>query len=100
MKEKTKEWIIPFFEAYDFSEVKTLVEVGGSMGILTAVILKLTPKMKAILFHREDVVVRANQVLEGARVVDRRQIVGGNFFDSVPRGGALYLLSRVFLNTE
>jgi hypothetical protein len=35
-----------------------------------------------------------------AGVKDRCQIVGGNFFDSVPRSGALYLLSRVLLNTE
>ncbi|WP_333312531.1 MULTISPECIES: methyltransferase [unclassified Microcoleus] len=35
-----------------------------------------------------------------AGVKDRCQIVGGNFFDSVPRGGALYLLSRVLLNWD
>jgi hypothetical protein len=31
MKEKTKEWIIPLFEAYDFSEVKTIVDVGRTL---------------------------------------------------------------------
>jgi len=100
MKEKTEEWIIPLFEAYEFLEVKTIVDVAGNIGTLMAVILKPNLKMQAILFNREDVVVGANQVLEVARVVDRRQIVGGNFFDSVLRGGAIYLLSRVLLNTE
>ncbi len=76
------------------------MDVGGNIGILTAVILKPNPKMQAILVDREDVVVGANQVLEVAGVKDRCQIVGGNFFDSVPRIGALYLLSRVLLNTE
>jgi len=75
------------------------VDVVGNIGTLMAVILKPNPKMQAILFDREDV-VGANQVLEVARVVDRCQIVGGNLFDSLPRGGALYLLSRVLLNTE
>ncbi len=56
--------------------------------------------MQAILFDREDVVVGANQVLEVTRVVNRCQIAGRNFFDSLLRGGALYLLSRVLLNTE
>ena len=56
--------------------------------------------MQAVLFDREDVVVGANQVWEVARVVDRCQIVGGKFFDSFPRGGDLYLLSRVLLNTK
>ena len=76
------------------------MDVGWNIGTLTAVIVKTNPKMQAILFDREDVVVGANQVLEVARVVDRCQIVGGNFFDSLPRGGDLYLLSRVLLNTE
>lgn len=56
--------------------------------------------MPAILVDREDVVVGANQVLEVAGVVDRCQIVGENFFDSLPRDRDIYLLSRVLLNTE
>jgi len=65
-----------------------------------AVILKPNPKMQAILFDRKDVVVGANQALEVARLVDRCQIAGRNFFDYLLRGTALYLLSRVLLNTE
>jgi hypothetical protein len=76
------------------------VDVGGNIGILTAVILKPNPKMQAILVDREVVVVGANQVLEVAGVVDRCQIVGENFFDSLPRERDIYLLSRVLLNTE
>lgn len=76
------------------------MDVGGNIGILTAVILKPNPKMQAILVDREDVVVGANQVLEVAGVVDRCQIVGENFFDSLPRERDIYLLSRVLLNTE
>lgn len=45
MKETTREWLLPLLEAYDFSEVKTLVDVGGGMGTLTAVILNANPKM-------------------------------------------------------
>ena len=76
------------------------MDVGGNIGTLTAVIVKANPKMQAILFDREDVVVGANQVLEVARVVDWCQIVGGKNFDSVPRSGDIYLLSRVLVNTE
>ena len=76
------------------------MDVGGNIGTLTAVILKPNPKMQAILLDREDVVVSANQVLEVAGVVDRCQIVGKNFFDSLPRERDIYLLSRVLLNTE
>ncbi|CBN58494.1 MULTISPECIES: methyltransferase [Kamptonema] len=100
MKETTREWLLPVIEAYDFSEVKKLVDVGGGIGTLTAIILKANPKMQAILFDREDVVVDASPVLEVAGVADRCQIVGGSFFDAVPSGGDLYLLSRVLLNWD
>ena len=76
------------------------MDVGGNIGTLTAVILKPNPKMQAILVAREDVVVGAKQVLEVAGVVDRCQIVGENFFDSLPPERDIYLLSRVLLNTE
>ena len=71
------------------------MDVGGNIGTLTTVILKANAKMQTILVDREDVVVGANQVLEVAGVVDRFQIVGGKFFDSVRQERALYLLSRV-----
>ena len=100
MKETTREWLLPVLEAYDFSEVKTLVDVGGGIGTLTAVILNANSKMQAILFDREDVVVGAQRVLEGAGVADRCQIVGGNFFDAVLPDGDLYLISRVLLNWD
>jgi len=92
--------ITTYLSLPDFLEVKTIVDVGGNIGTLTAVILKANAKMQAILVDREDVVVGANQVLEVAGVVDRFQIVGENFFDSLRRERALYLLSRVLLNTE
>ena len=76
------------------------MDVRGNIGTLTAVIVKANPKMQAILFDREDVGVGANQVLEVAGVVDRCQIVGEKFFDSLGRDRYLYLLSRVLLNTE
>ena len=100
MKETTRESILRLFEADDFSEVITLVDVGGNIGSLTAFIFNKNLKMQAILFEREDVVVSANQVLEVARLVNRCQIAGRNFFDSLLRGGAFYLRSRVLLNTE
>jgi hypothetical protein len=45
----------PFFEAYDFLEVKTIVDVEGNIGTLTVVILTVNPKMQAFLFDRDDV---------------------------------------------
>lgn len=100
MKETTREWLLPVLEAYDFSGVNTLVDVGGGIGTLTAVILKGNPQMQAVLFDRPDVVVDADRTLEASGVADRCQIVGGSFFEGVPSQGNLYLLSRVLLNWD
>jgi hypothetical protein len=51
--EKNEEF--PFLEAYDFLEVKTIVDVEGNIGTLTVVILTANPKMQAFLFNRDDV---------------------------------------------
>ena len=68
------------------------MDVRGNIGTLTAVIVKAHPKMQAILFDWEDVVVGANQVLEVAKVVDRCQIVGENFLILFP-GVAIFTYS-------
>ena len=52
MKETTKESILPLFEAEDFSEVITLVEVGWNIRTLTAFIFNKNLNMPAILFAR------------------------------------------------
>jgi len=94
--------ITTYLSLPDFLEVKTIVDVGGNIGTLTAVILKANAKMQAILVDREDVVVGANQVLEVAGVVDRFQIVGENFL-ILFAGSALFtysLASSLIRNKE
>jgi hypothetical protein len=80
---------------YDFSGVRTLVDVGGGQGRLISASLQSYPTLRGILFDRPSVVVDALAVLESAGVGDRCEIVGGNFFESVPAGGDIYLLKSI-----
>ncbi|MBC6474158.1 MAG: hypothetical protein GDA48_16230 [Hormoscilla sp. GM102CHS1] len=100
MKETTKEWIVPVLKTYDFSKVRNLVDVGGCSGFQTAMILQKHPQLQAILFDREEVVSEANQEMSEEGVASRCQVRCGDFFDSVPPGGDLYLISRVLLNWD
>jgi hypothetical protein len=81
--------------AYDFSRFQTLVDVGGGYGALLSAILHRTPQLRAVLFDRPEVIPGARTHLESAGVLARCQVVGGDFFHSVPQGGDAYLLSRV-----
>jgi O-methyltransferase domain/Dimerisation domain len=80
---------------YEFSEITTLVDVGGGHGRLLASILQAYPRMRGILFDLPQVVDGATGLLEAAGVTDRCECVGGSFFDAVPEGGDAYILSVV-----
>jgi hypothetical protein len=80
--------------AYDFSRFERLVDVGGGEGALLRDILAATPRLRGILFDQPQVVACASKVLTG-EVAARCQIVGGNFFDSLPEGADGYLLKGV-----
>lgn len=81
--------------ARDLSTVGTLVDVGGGQGRLLAAALEATPGLRAILFDRPEVLGGAEAVLAAAGLLDRCQLVGGDFLDAVPAGGDAYMLSTV-----
>jgi hypothetical protein len=80
---------------YDFSPFRRAVDVGGGYGILLSEVLRATPALHGVLFDLPPVVARAAERLGGADLRTRSEIIGGDFFQSVPAGGDLYILSRV-----
>jgi hypothetical protein len=81
--------------AYDFSRVKTVVDVGGGRGTLLASILTANPQARGILFEKPHVVALAQPLFQASELNDRCEFVAGNFFASVPVGGDVYLLKKV-----
>ncbi|HKC64705.1 MAG TPA: methyltransferase [Pyrinomonadaceae bacterium] len=81
--------------AYDFSSIRKLVDVGGGHGSLLAAILKANPGTRGVLFDLPTVVEGAKERLEMEGVLDRAEVVGGDFFDSVPSGGDAYMMKLI-----
>ncbi len=81
-------------DSYEFSRFKRIVDVGGGRGGFLAAILKAHHSPRGVLYDQPQVVAHPDYLTK-AGVVDRCDIIGGNFFDSVPAGGDLYLLKRV-----
>lgn len=72
-----------------------IVDVGGGRGTILAHILKTNPKLRGILYDLPHGVAEAGSFLKENGVADRCKIITGSFFDSVPKGGDVYLLSRI-----
>lgn len=81
--------------AYDFSGITTLVDVGGGHGVLLGSILAAHPAMRGILFDLPHVVAGAAEALAAMKVGDRCRIASGDFFHEVPEGGDAYVLSKI-----
>jgi len=75
-------------DAYDFSGLRTIVDVGGGHGTLLAAILERYPDARGVLFDLPAVVASA-PAIEGV------EAVAGDFFETVPRGGDAYVLSHI-----
>ncbi|HET9250714.1 MAG TPA: methyltransferase [Candidatus Eisenbacteria bacterium] len=82
-------------EAYDFSNVGVLMDVGGATGNMLAHILARHPKPRGILFDLPHVVKDAKSLIASRGLSDRIEIRSGSFFDAVPSGADAYLLSHV-----
>ena len=83
--------------AYNFSGLRTLVDVGGGHGSLVATILEANPKLKGVLFDQPSVIARAekDQHVTAKGVAERCTLESGDFFASVPKGGDAYIMKYI-----
>ena len=82
-------------DAYDFSNARVIVDVGGGHGKLLGTILDYAHQARGVLFDRAEVLLGATAVLQELGVADRCLSRAGDFFRSVPEGGDVYVLSSV-----
>jgi hypothetical protein len=82
-------------DAYDFSGIGKVVDVGGGIGTLLVTLLQRHPHLTGILFDAPSVAEAAQATLAAAGLEDRCEPVGGDFFASVPASGDAYVLSHI-----
>jgi SAM-dependent methyltransferase len=80
--------------AYAFSHFERIVDVGGGHGALLAGILAASARTRGVLYDLPNVVAGA-EALRAPEIADRCEVVGGDFFESIPADGDAYILSRV-----
>lgn len=77
--------------ACDFGAFSLAVDIGGSQGSLLRGLLAHNPHARGILFDLPEIADMVRPSLKGSRIT----ATSGNFFESVPAGGDLYLLKFI-----
>jgi hypothetical protein len=83
--------------AYPFARVGKLVDVGGAHGHLLATILGRHRKLSGMLYDQPQVVAgaAASGFVTAPAVRDRVEVVGGDFFESVPASAGGYVMKYI-----
>jgi len=82
-------------EAYDYSGIETLADIGGGNGSVLSATLQRYPGLRAIWFDLPHAEQRARTTLASASVDDRCELVTGSFFESVPEGATAYQMRHI-----
>jgi hypothetical protein len=82
--------------AYDFSGMRSIVDVGGGRGALLPPILRANPVMTGTVFDLVGCREGAVRVFEKTKIADRAEFVAGDFFeDALPPHADAYALKSV-----
>ncbi|MFJ3665309.1 methyltransferase [Streptomyces sp. NPDC090106] len=79
----------------DLRAHRVVVDVAGGNGELLRRLLTAAPHLDGVLLERPQALDAARKAFADAGLTDRCDFVTGDFTEEIPRGGDLYVLSRV-----
>ncbi len=94
MRSMTSLWGDAIAKVIDTDGVQCAVDVGGANGSMLQFLQQANPALRGIVFDLPNVTEHARTQIARTGFPDRTEVVGGNFFESVPRGD-LYLLKFI-----
>ncbi len=65
---------------FDFSNYKTLVDAGGSAGVLSIMVAKNNPHVSCTTFDLSALETMANETIHKYKISDRVKVMSGDFF--------------------
>lgn len=80
---------------YDWSDVGHVVDVGGNVGSVLLALVQEHPHLSGTLLDLGHAAAVARSRFRASAQADRLDVVEGSFFDPLPAGGDVYLLSAI-----
>ncbi|MGI9069982.1 MAG: methyltransferase [Bryobacteraceae bacterium] len=85
----------PIVNAYDFSSIDRLADVGGGRGMLLASVLTRYPQMRGVVYDLPEVLAGAICEPHFSTCKERVELEEGSFFDRVPAGCDAYIMKFI-----
>jgi len=82
-------------DAYNFSGIYTLSDVGGGLGVLMAEILIANPSMRGVVLDVPSVIQKAGKMIRNRGIENRCRTLECDFFERIPSGSDAYLMSNI-----
>jgi hypothetical protein len=82
----------------DWETVRQVADIGGGTGAMLAEILRAHPDVRGILVDLPRTVTASGEIFAAAGVTDRVSICGQSFFDALPTGADVYLLTSLLFD--
>lgn len=82
-------------DAYDWTGVNTVVDVGGGIGSLLGAILEKRSAMRGVLVEQPELLPDADKMLTKRGVRNRCELLAESFFNAIAATGEVWTLSQV-----
>jgi hypothetical protein len=91
---------MPIVRAWDFSNYRTVADLGGGGGALIAAVLEAYPSARGMLVDRPEAIDHAKSRFDSEGLASRCELVAADLSVSVPLGADVYMLKHVLHGCE
>lgn len=87
-------------EEYDWSRARHVVDVGGNAGSILGALLRRHPHLSGTLVDLPNTATVAAERFAASALADRARAVPASYFEPLPTGGDVYLLSAILADWD
>jgi hypothetical protein len=95
MSSASKMQVPALLSAFPYKKYPKIIDVGGGEGLFLAAVLGQAAQSRGVVFDLPNVLETSGDVIVDHFLEGRMEIQAGDFFESVPAGGDLYMLKSV-----